>query len=194
MSSDNLKIFDAFPALQTNRLDLVEIEQKHLSDLFELFSNNDVTRYYNIETLTKKNEAQKLIDWFQTRFKEKLGIRWGIALKDESKIIGTIGFNNFTKGHRANIGFDLQKDYWNKGYITEVLNVVIDFGFSKLGINRIEGEVMQGNLISEKVLVKKGFKREGVLRQWMLWNGNHYDMTMYSLLKKEFIRQETTKS
>ena len=194
MSSDNLKIFDAFPAFQTNRLDLVEIEQKHLSDLFELFSNNDVTRYYNIETLTKKNEAQKLIDWFQTRFKEKLGIRWGIALKDESKIIGTIGFNNFTKGHRANIGFDLQKDYWNKGYITEVLNVVIDFGFSKLGINRIEGEVMQGNLISEKVLVKKGFKREGVLRQWMLWNGNHYDMTMYSLLKKEFIRQETTKS
>ena len=194
MSSDNLKIFDAFPVLKTNRLDLVEIKQKHLSDLFKLFSNNDVTKYYNIETLTEKKEAQKLIDWFQTRFKEKLGIRWGIALKGESKIIGTIGFNNFTKGHRANIGFDLQKDHWNKGYMTEVLNIVIDFGFNTLGINRIEGEVMQGNQISEKVLVKQGFKREGVLRQWMLWNGNHYDMTMYSLLKKELIGQETTKS
>ncbi|MCD4792161.1 MAG: GNAT family N-acetyltransferase [Bacteroidales bacterium] len=194
MSSDNLKIFDIFPVLKTNRLDLVEIKQKHLSDLFKLFSNNDVTKYYNIETLTEKKEAQKLIDWFQIRFKEKLGIRWGIALKGESKIIGTIGFNNFTKGHRANIGFDLQKEHWNKGYITEVLNIVIDFGFNTLGINRIEGEVMQGNKISEKVLVKQGFKREGVLRQWMLWNGNHYDMTMYSLLKKELIGQETTKS
>jgi ribosomal-protein-alanine N-acetyltransferase len=39
---------------------------------------------------------------------DKLGIRWGISLKGKDSIIGTVGFNNFAKRHRANIGYDLQ--------------------------------------------------------------------------------------
>ena len=194
MKNNKEDFFTAFPVLQTKRLDLIEIKQNHLPDIFKLFGDDSVTKFYNIETLTEEKEAQKLIDWFNDRFIDKLGIRWGIALKRKNEIIGTIGFNNFTSGHRANIGFDLQKDYWNKGYITESLNAVIDFGFIKLKINRIEGEVMQGNTISEKVLDKLGFKKEGILRQWMFWNGKHYDMTMYSLLKEEFNKQKATKS
>lgn len=185
MSSDIPIILESFPILETSRLDLIEIKQDHLPDLFELFSDENVTRYYNIKTLTEENEAQKFVDWFQSRFKDKLSVRWGIALKSEKKIIGTIGFNNFTKEHRANLGYDLQKKYWNKGYMTESLNAVIEFGFKVLEINRIEAEVMQGNIISERVLEKLGFKKEGILRQWMFWNGNHYDMSMYSLLRTE---------
>ncbi len=147
-------ILDIFPVLQTARLNLIEIKQNQLGDLFKIFGNDSVTEFYNMETLKEKKDAQKLIDWFQARFNDKLGIRWGISLKGESKIIGTIGFNNFTKGHRANIGYDLLKDYWNNGYITESLNAVIKFGFEELEINRIEAEVMPGNFISEKVLDK----------------------------------------
>ncbi len=180
MESD---IFSKFPILKTNRLDLIEIQQFHFPDLFKLFGDKDVTQYYNIKTLTEENEAQKILDWFQARFKDKLGIRWGIALKGKNEIIGTIGFNNFTKGHRANLGYDLQKDYWNQGLITESLTAVIKYGFEKLEINRIEAEVMPGNINSEKVLVKLGFKNEGLLRDWMLWDEKHYDMNMYSLLR-----------
>ena len=183
MSQHKSDKLDIFPALQTIRLDLIEIKQNHLRDLYQLFGNDDVTEFYNIKTLKEEKEAQKLIDWFQTRFKDKLGIRWGISLKGENKIIGTIGFNNFTKGHRASIGYDLQKEYWNNGYITESLNTVIKFGFEELEINRIEAEIMPGNLVSEKVLYKLNFRKEGLLREWMLWNGKHYDMIMYSLIK-----------
>jgi ribosomal-protein-alanine N-acetyltransferase len=136
--------------------------------------------------MKKEQEGQKLLDWFSSRFNEGLGIRWGIALKGKSKIIGTIGFNNYTKKHRANIGYDLKSSYWNKGYMTEALQAAIEFGFNVLDINRIEAEVMQGNVISERLLKKLNFKREGVLRQWMLWNEQYYDMTMYSLLKMEY--------
>lgn len=66
------------------------------------------------------------------------------------------------------------------------MNAAIVFGFNSLEINRIEAEVMQGNTASEKVLVKLGFKNEGILRQWMYWNENHYDMTMFSLLRKDY--------
>ena len=177
---------DTFPIIHTDRLDLVEIKQSHLADLYKLFGDENVTRFYNLLPLENEQEAQKSINLFQSRFKDKIGIRWGIALKGKQNIIGTIGFNNFTRGHRANIGYDLQTDHWNNGYITEALKTVIDFGFEQLEINRIEAEVMQGNTISEKVLAKLNFKNEGVLRQWMLWNENYYDMTMFSLLKTDY--------
>ena len=175
-----------FPILKTKRLDLVEIQQIHLSDIFLLFSDKKVTEYYNLLPLKSEQEGQKLLDWFRNRFKDGLGIRWGIALKGESNIIGTVGFNNYTQKHRANIGYDLKSSYWNRGYMTEALQTAINFGFSELDINRIEAEVMQGNVISEKLLEKLNFRREGILRQWMLWNEQYYDMTMYSLLKMDY--------
>ena len=177
-------MLETFPVLHTERLDLVEIRQEHLEDIFKIFGDSRVTEYYNIVTLKEVEEAQKFVDHFRNRFAERAGVRWGIALKGQSNIIGTIGFNNFAKGHRANIGYDLQQQHWGRGYLTEALKAVAAFGFKELGINRIEAEVMPGNVASERVLDKVGFAFEGVLRDWMLWNAKHYDMRMYSLLRE----------
>ncbi|OLY91602.1 ribosomal-protein-alanine N-acetyltransferase [Cnuella takakiae] len=180
-------MLDRFPLLQTERLNLVEIKQAHLGDIFRLFSDEQVTRFYNVATLNKAEEAQKYVDWFCSRFKEKAGIRWGIAVKGEDRIIGTIGFNNFTKKHRANLGYDLQSEYWNRGYATEAIKAVTAFGFKELEVNRIEAEVMQGNTQSESVLLKSGFTKEGILRAWMYWDNKHYDMSMFSLLQSDVL-------
>lgn len=175
-----------FPVLQTERLELVEIKECHLQDILDLFGNENVTRFYNLLPFKNEQDAQKFIDWYRIRFKDGLGFRWGISLKGEKNIIGTIGYNNFTKKHRANIGYDLKPEYWNRGYITEALHKVIDFGFNQLEINRIEAEVMQGNESSERVLYKLNFRKEGILRQWMFWNEKYYDMTMFALLRTEY--------
>jgi ribosomal-protein-alanine N-acetyltransferase len=184
------KIFDTFPELTSKRLCFIEIKQKHLTDLFKLFGDSNVTKYYNLKTFDTEKDGQKFIDWYQKRFNEKSAIRWGIAIKGNSNIIGTIGLNNFIQNHRANIGYDLQTEYWNKGYVTEALKTIVDFGFKYLEINRIEAEVMIGNSASERILDKLGFTKEGILRQWMFWNEKHYDMTMYSLLKKDIISKK----
>lgn len=177
-----------FPVLKTKRLELIEITDEHLIDLYNLFSDEDVIRFYNLGKYTDLSDGQKFVDWYKNRYRDGLAIRWGIALKGKKDIIGTVGYNNYTTFHRANIGYDLQKNYWNKGYITEALEAVVEYGFTVLDINRIEAEVMQGNTASERVLEKLGFTREGVLRQWMLWDDNYYDMSMYSLLKNEYIK------
>jgi Acetyltransferases, including N-acetylases of ribosomal proteins len=156
--------------------------------LFVLYSDPEVVRFYNLLPYTDINDGNKYIEWYQERFTNGLAIRWGIALKGASGIIGTVGFNNYTKLHRANIGYDLRKEYWNRGYITEALEIVLNFGFETLEINRIEAEVMQGNLASEKVLRRVGFIKEGILREWMFWNNNYYDMSMFSLMKKDWNR------
>ncbi len=175
-----------FPVLTTKRLNLVEIQQEHLKDVFSLFGDDKVTKFYNIKTLQKPEEGQIYLDWFQKRFKEQTGIRWGIQLKNEEGIIGTIGYNNFSEKHRANLGYDLQSIYWNKGYMAEAIEAVVEFGFSSLNVNRVEAEVMIGNIQSEKLLLKLGFRNEGCLRDWMCWDDKHFDMTMFSLLRRDW--------
>jgi len=177
-----------FPTLHSDRLDFIEIKEKHLDDLFRLFGDPEVVRFYNLLPFENPSEGMEFINWYKSRYNNGLAIRWGIALKGEQNIIGTIGFNNYSPNHRANIGYDLQKNYWNRGYITESLKTIIKFGFEQLNVNRIEAEIMQGNYASEKVLEKLGFTKEGILRQWMFWNNKHFDMTMYSLLKDDFGR------
>ncbi len=180
MQKRNLEIF---PTLHTSRLDLIEITSIHTKDILKLFGNSEVTKYYNLLPFQTEMDAKKFNDWYNMRFQQGAAIRWGICLKGEMNIIGTLGFNNFEKKHRANIGYDLFPDFWNKGYMTEALNKIIDFGFNKLEINRIEAEVMQGNTGSEKLLDKLNFTKEGVLKDWMYWNETHYDMSMFALLK-----------
>jgi ribosomal-protein-alanine N-acetyltransferase len=70
-------MLEPFPALSTERLSLIAIGQEHLADIFKLFSDDRVTQYYNIVTLKQADDAQKFIDWFNARFAENLGIRWG---------------------------------------------------------------------------------------------------------------------
>ena len=77
-----------FPVLKTERLELVEIQQIHLHDIYLLFSDQDVTEFYNLLPLKSEQEGQRLLDWFRSRFNEGLGIRWGIALKGKTSIIG----------------------------------------------------------------------------------------------------------
>lgn len=179
-------LFAVFPVLESERLVLVEIQQEHLNDIFKLFGDPRVTEFYNIKTFRAPEDGQVYLDWFRNRFKDRLGIRWGIQIKGTSGIAGTIGFNNFTIRHRANIGYDLQSAYWNRGYMTEALELVVRFGFEVLQVNRIEAEVMVGNTVSGKLLEKLGFKWEGVLRDWMYWDQRYFDMAMYALLRREW--------
>jgi len=127
------------------------------------------------------NSYYKKIDFYKKRFKDNIGIRWGIAPKNQTEIIGTLGYNKIYTNHKGRIGYDLQYKHWGKGIMTEVLEAIIHYGFDKLKLNRIEAEVMQGNIGSEKLLTKLQFQKEGILKEWMHLNDNFYDITIFSL-------------
>lgn len=183
---------ETFPILKTNRLNLIEITQTHGNDILNLYSNEEVTRFYNILPLKSIQESHTIIDYFKSRYNGDLGIRWGITLKSNTKLIGTLGFNNILKHHKASIGYELHPNYWRNGYMTEALNAIINFGFNDLAINRIDAEIMVDNIASEKVLSNINFEYEGILKQWMYWNNHYYDMKLYALLRSEFNKSKNT--
>lgn len=87
------------------------------------------------------------------------------------------------------MGAVIRKEYQNKGVMTEVLDVVLDFGFHTLRLNRIVGDIFAGNEGSRRLMERFGFKKEGVLRQTDFDGEKYHDTVVYSLLQAEYRRK-----
>ncbi|GAB4513949.1 MAG: GNAT family N-acetyltransferase [Anaerolineae bacterium] len=180
--------FSYFPELTTARLVMDEITREDTSAMFRLFSDERVTRYNDASTFEDMSDAYRLIGFLQERFNARVGVRWAIRLKtQENTLIGTCGFNVW---HRHNncgiIGYDLLPAYWNQGITTEAARAMLNFGFTKMALNRIEADVMTGNEASMRVLMKLGFMREGILRQRGYWKGQYHDLHLFAVLRAEY--------
>lgn len=174
-----------FPIIETERLILKEIEVKDSVSIFNIFSNEEVMKYYGQFPMKSIEEANNLIKVFNENFQNGKGIRWGILLKEENRIIGTCGYHNWNKRHsRAEIGYELSMDSWGKGYMKEVLKVIIDYGYEVMNLNRIEAVVYTENKTSIKSLINLGFNKEGLLQEYAFFRGVYQDLIMFSLLKK----------
>lgn len=176
-----------FPVLETNRLLLRKIIYDDVSDIFEYLSNDLVTKYLGKESLTSIKNTYEVIDKIEKNYSEGRGIRWGIVHKKENKLIGTIGYDGIQiKNKRADIGYDINSNYWRQGYATEAINEVISFGFSRLCLSRIGAVVFPDNKASLSLLEKVGFTKEGLLREYIIQNNIAKDTVVLSLLKNEY--------
>ena len=173
-----------FPTLETERLRLREITLYDREDLFDYLSNEDVIKYYGQEAFVALTQAEALIDFFANNFRENKGVRWGIERKGEQGLIGTVGFHALSVKHRrAEIGYEIHPDYWRKGYASEAVISILQYGFDVLDLTRIGAVVFTKNDASYQLLEKLGFEKEGVLRDYMVQNGIAHDTYVYSLLK-----------
>ncbi|KGX92318.1 N-acetyltransferase [Pontibacillus halophilus JSM 076056 = DSM 19796] len=180
------------PTLSTERLVLREITKKDSQGIFSCFSHDGITQYYGQDTLRRIEEAEAFVDSFATSYKEKRGIRWGIEVEGEQQIIGTIGYHAWSEKHkRAEVGYEIHPKQWRKGYASEALDKVLQYGFNELSLRRIGAVVFKENIPSQQLLTKFGFVKEGVLRDYMYQNGEAYDTYVYSLLKQSEGRAKT---
>ncbi|MEH6939252.1 GNAT family N-acetyltransferase [Bacillus sp. JJ664] len=176
-----------FPILETSRLMLIEIESKHLDVIYQIFSNEDVTKYYGMSPFTNESQAKVMIESFRIRFENKQGLRWGILDKETNHLIGTIGLNNLLlSSKRTEIGYDLLPTFWGNGIMSEAINEVITYCFETLSLFRIGAVIFPENIASMKVIEKLGFQKEGLLRGYIYQNEESHNVFVYSLLKTDW--------
>ena len=114
---------------------------------------------------------------------------WGIEWIENSKLIGSIDFVKYDeKNFSAEIGYVLNKKYWNKGIMTEVLKEIVEFGFDEMNLVRIETRLDSMNVASERVMQKSGLKYEGTLRKKEFLKNKFIDVKYYSILKDEYYK------
>jgi ribosomal-protein-alanine N-acetyltransferase len=102
-------------------------------------------------------------------------------------MIGTCGFTRFDYPNDCGeIGYVLNSAYHGQGIATEVVSKIIEFGFCRLELNRIEAKYMVGNEASRRVMEKNDMTFEGIQRQRMLVKGQYRDIGVCALIKSDF--------
>ena len=178
-----------FPILETSNLILREIEDHDTSILHRYWTDKDVIKYFTLEPFKSIEETINMIALLKSLPEEDLGFRWAIVSKKDDTVLGTCGFHNVrSEHHRAEMGYELGKEFWGLGIMSEALKAVIDYGFHDLQYNRIEAFVNVGNDRSAKVLKTAGFHLDGVLREYEFSRGGFVDQYCYSLLKSDYTR------
>jgi len=180
---DYNKILRENPVLESNRLILRPFSLKDVQDVFFYASDDMVTKYLTWSSHTRLSQTEKVV---KELYMAKPGI-FAIELKSEQKCIGCIEIRVCMEHDKASFGYVLNRTYWNKGYMSEALKVIIDFIFSKLELNRIEATHFVGNEGSGRVMQKCGMRYEGTGLQEMKVKDNYYDVVHYAMLREDWI-------
>ncbi len=174
--------------LSTKRLYLRLIELSDLEAIHTLHSLPETDKY-NTLGIPKNTEATKLIieDWIAANNKpESKNLTFAIEQTISKKFIGLIalkiGSEKFKNGE---VWYKLHSDYWGKGFGTEALHSILDFGFEKIKLHRIEAGCAIDNIGSMKILEKVGMTREGRKRQVLPLKSGWSDNFEYAILETD---------
>ncbi|RAR75426.1 GNAT family N-acetyltransferase [Flavobacterium aciduliphilum] len=181
--------FHPFKNLETERLFLRRITRADVDEIMELRSNPETMKFIPRPLVTSKEQAMEHFKMLDEKIEANEGINWAITIKGEPKLIGIIGHYRIQpENHRCEIGYMILPQYSGKGYTTEAIRVVLEYGFHDLQMHSIEAVIDPDNIASERVLQKNGFVKEAHILENELWNGKFWDTVIYSLLKKNFIK------
>ncbi len=179
-----------FETLTTDRLLLKKLTPKDYCNLFENYSKEEIKfilGHASDEEFEK--EKYKFENGYSTYNRSFLYFQ--IIDKTSMQIIGGCGFHNWASEHRrAELGYSLtNKSFKRKGIMSEVLPVILDYGFNQMNLHRIEAIVGPDNIPSLRLIEKFHFQKEGVLREHYSVDNLLEDSIIFSRLVTDFKNQ-----
>lgn len=181
--------FEKLPKLETERLILRKIEQDDVYDWAEFTDDADIYKHWDKDADGEEINLRKIFAEVQRKSYGKVQLLWGIALKENNRLIGDLQIYDIENSRMAKVAFKIAKKHWGNNYTTEALQAVVKFCFTKTELQRIWTDVTKENIASCRVLEKSGFIREGFIRQgkMVLGYGDYY---IYGIIKDDFIKTE----
>lgn len=178
--------------LRTSRLILKPAEDVRAEAVLDYFMRNqeflaewEIRRQPQFFTL----EAQKqmLLEDKANTDKGQLVKLWLCKAEEPDRVIGSVALSNIVRGafQACHLGYRLDGKEQEKGYMTEAVREIIEYAFQKLGLHRIEANIMPRNLASLKVTEKLGFYHEGLAKSYLRINGKWEDHIHMVLLNEE---------
>jgi ribosomal-protein-alanine N-acetyltransferase len=111
---------------------------------------------------------------------------FAIVGKKTGALVGAISLIIKREHRRAELGYWIALDCWNRGYATEASRRLIDFGFEILGLHRIEARHFLRNPASGRVMEKLGMQKEGQERDWAIKWDRFETLVVYSILEPDW--------
>jgi ribosomal-protein-alanine N-acetyltransferase len=182
-------LYQNLPRLETPRLVLRKVTQKDVSDIFVYASDPEVTRFLRWGPHQNISATEKYVDEVLQQYSQGQDGPWLIEQKNGHVVVGHIHLMEIEIQHqKAQVGFVLSKNYWNKGFMTEALGKVLEYAFTSLEMNRIEGWCITENQAGARVMEKSGMRKEGELREYLFQKNRFWDFSVYAITRREFKR------
>ena len=148
--------------LETERLILRRLIMDDLNDLFALYRDPEIRRYFP-EGVLNLAETKEELEWHMNGHPEypELGL-WATIYKQTGKFIGRCGLLPWEIDGKleVEVAYLLDKAFWGQGLATEAAKAILDYGFRKLNLPRLICLIDPQNLASQRVAQRIGMTLE----------------------------------
>lgn len=160
--------------------DLVDMEIRN-KELFEQFSVTRRPDFYSIEGQALRLQMQ------EASWQNDNQYNFGVFLNEGDVLVGSINLVQVVRGpvQSAIMGYTIDQDHNGKGYATEAVRLLAEYGFRELELHRIEAGVIPHHEASIRVLEKAGFHKEGIAIKNVQINGVWQDHQILAIINPE---------
>ena len=167
--------------IQTARLYLRQFTPDDLDDLYRIYSDPEIMKY--LSGVRTREATEIAIHTMLKHWEEHNFGLWALVHKIDGKMIGRCGLNFLEKTPEVQLGYTLDKVYWNQGLATEASLASLNYGFQILNLQRIVAIALPENITSQRLMQKVGMKYEK--------NAHYYetDVVYYSISRETYQSQ-----
>jgi ribosomal-protein-alanine N-acetyltransferase len=173
--------------IPTGRLLLRDFEPFDLMEIQKYASDEEVAKYMEWGPNSLEDTSRFFAELLKNgRRMPRLHYDFAMVEKESNKFIGTISLRIQSQAHKqADIGYVMNRQFWNKGLMSEAASAVLEYGFKNLDLHRIYALSRVENVASIKLLKKIGMKSEGILREHLFYKNKWWSSEVFSKLKTE---------
>lgn len=143
--------------METERTIWTLLEEKDLPAMAEMAREKDTFLYIRrLQVMTEEDYQQFLLLKLE-QIRLGKGYHWAVWLKSDGAFIGAVNLNPIGTSERLQIGCQLKRDYWGRGFASELTRRVLDFAVGEAGLSEVYGVFQKDNAVSRRLLDKLGF-------------------------------------
>lgn len=154
------------------------------------FSDPEVNRFLMTRFVTLKYEKE----WIKKIPKNIKNGKYVFAIDTKDGVhIGSTGLEVDKVNKLGKFGITIgDKNYWNSGYGTDTVKTVLEWGFKKLKLHKIvlNGGVFGYNPRAIRTYEKAGFKKEGINREAVFYDGKFHDDILMGIIDREWKKKK----
>lgn len=178
-----------YPFLAGQRIYLREVRPSDVNENYYRWMNDpEVTRF--LESRFYPNSMEGLRQYVTSRLGDRDNVFLAIVLKEGDRHIGNIKLGPINWIHRCgDIGIIIgEKDCWGRGYASEAIQLMVDYGFRTLNLNKITAGCYDLNQGSAKAFQKVGFVMEGVRARQFYFDGKYLDDLLMGIFREDYFK------
>lgn len=175
------------PVLSGERVFLRPLTPADAEPMFECWSDAEVRLFSDLPDMPDPGAAAEMIRILNGLSLTEDGLRWGIETHT-GELVGSCGLNwwQLEGAYRGEIGCELGRSYWGKGYMREAVALMLGYAFRIMGLNRLEALTDPYNQRAGRLFQSLGFTLEGRLKQYRHTDRGFVDANMHALLREEW--------